>query len=207
MLKNAIDRSLAAAALLILSPGLCLLFWLIRRRMGRPALFRQVRIGCRERPFTLFKLRTMTDARDAQGRLLPDARRLTPLGHFLRRTSLDELPQLWNVLRGDMALVGPRPLLPEYLSRYDARQRRRHDVKPGLTGWAQINGRNALSWEEKFDLDIWYVEHRGLWLDIRILGKTFLRVIQREGISESGTATMSEFMGNAASSATAGNHE
>jgi sugar transferase EpsL len=175
--------------------------------MGSPVLFRQVRIGYREKPFTFLKFRTMTDGRDAERLLLPDARRLTELGRFLRATSLDELPQLWNVLRGEMNLVGPRPLLPEYLPRYDAHQRRRHDVKPGITGWAQINGRNGLKWEEKFNLDVWYVDHRGLLLDIRILGETLLKVFQRDGISQPGQATMSEFMGNRANAPVAENHE
>ncbi|HXK02684.1 MAG TPA: sugar transferase, partial [Verrucomicrobiae bacterium] len=136
-------------------------------------------------------------ARDSAGRLLPDEQRLTPLGRFLRRTSLDELPQLWNVLKGDMSLVGPRPLLPEYLPRYNSHQRRRHEVKPGITGWAQIHGRNTLAWERKFDLDVWYVDHRSLWLDIKILWLTVLKVIRREGISQNGHATMPEFTGTA----------
>jgi len=182
-----------APVLLAVIPGAWALIHLL---MGRPALFRQTRIGRGGKPFTFFKFRTMTDARDARGELLPDARRLTRLGRFLRATSLDELPQLWNVLRGDMSLVGPRPLLPQYLPRYDSRQRRRHEVKPGITGWAQINGRNALSWEEKFDLDVWYVDHQSFRLDMKILWLTLLKVLRRDGISQSGHATMPEFMGS-----------
>jgi len=170
---------------------------IIRLALGRPVLFRQTRIGLCEKPFTFFKFRTMTDARDASGALLPDEQRLTAFGRFLRATSLDELPQLWNVLRGDMSLVGPRPLLPQYVSRYNAHQRRRHEVKPGITGWAQINGRNAITWEEKFDLDVWYVDHQSLWLDLKILWLTMLKVVRRDGISQSGYATMPEFMGTA----------
>jgi lipopolysaccharide/colanic/teichoic acid biosynthesis glycosyltransferase len=158
-------------------------------------LFRQSRPGFREQPFTICKFRTMHDLKDSQGRLLPDGQRLSRLGTFLRRTSLDELPQLWNVLKGDMSLVGPRPLLPEYVARYNTHQRRRHEVKPGITGWAQVNGRNALTWEQKFDLDVWYVDHWSLWLDIKILWLTLLKVWQRDGISQDGHATMPEFMG------------
>jgi sugar transferase EpsL len=148
-----------------------------------------------EKQFVLYKFRTMTDERDTEGRLLPDGERLTSVGRILRAASLDELPQLWNVLRGDMSLVGPRPLIVEYLPRYNERQRRRHEAKPGITGWAQIHGRNGISWEEKFDLDVWYVDHRSLWLDLKILAITLLRVVQREGITEAGHATASEFLG------------
>jgi lipopolysaccharide/colanic/teichoic acid biosynthesis glycosyltransferase len=161
-------------------------------------------MGYREKQFTFLKLRTMTDARDAQGILLPDEQRLSALGRFLRASSLDELPQLWNVLKGDMSLVGPRPLLPEYLARYNTHQRRRHEVKPGITGWAQVNGRNALTWEEKFDLDVWYVDHCSLWLDVKILWLTLLKVLHRDGISHDGHATMPEFMGT---SNVTGQHE
>jgi lipopolysaccharide/colanic/teichoic acid biosynthesis glycosyltransferase len=161
-------------------------------------LFRQLRIGHREKVFTFLKFRTMTDVRDQTGKLLADEHRLTALGRFLRSTSLDELPQLWNVLKGDMSLVGPRPLLPEYLPRYTAFQRRRHEVRPGVTGWVQVNGRNSLTWEQKFELDVWYVDHRSLWLDARILWMTVLQVLRREGISQAGHATMPEFVGSEA---------
>ncbi|MGA2596470.1 MAG: sugar transferase [Bryobacteraceae bacterium] len=189
------DRSLAGAGLLAFSPLMLSLACLIRLRMGSPVLVRQIRIGYRGRQFRFLKFRTMTNARDSFGRLLPDERRLTPLGRFLRASSLDELPQMWNVLKGEMSLVGPRPLLPEYLPRYNARQRRRHDIKPGITGWAQVNGRNALTWERKFDLDVWYVDNWSLSLDVKILWMTLLKVIRREGISQHGHATMPEFMG------------
>src|SRR5260370_39286027 len=163
--------------------------------MGSPILFRQVRIGRNERHFCIFKFRTMQDLRNASGELLPDSDRLTGLGRFIRTLSLDELPQLWNVLKGDMSLVGPRPLLPEYLPRYTPRQRRRHEVMPGLTGWAQVNGRNALSWDRRFELDVWYVENCSLWLDMKILALTVAGIIRRESISQDGHTTMSEFMG------------
>jgi lipopolysaccharide/colanic/teichoic acid biosynthesis glycosyltransferase len=196
MLKRALDIVLAGTLLLLLSPLALALAILVRWRMGPPALFRQVRPGKDARPFTLYKFRTMTDARGADGELLPDAARLTPLGRWLRRTSLDELPQLLNVLRGDMSLVGPRPLLMEYLPLYDARQARRHEVRPGITGWAQVNGRNALSWPERFELDLWYVEHRSFALDLKILGMTLLSVLRSEGINQPGEATMDRFRGN-----------
>jgi lipopolysaccharide/colanic/teichoic acid biosynthesis glycosyltransferase len=153
-------------------------------------------MGYQGRPFWLYKFRTMTGARDGTGKLFTDEQRLTPLGRFLRSTSLDELPQLWNVLMGDMSLVGPRPLLPEYLPRYTPFQRRRHEVRPGITGWAQVNGRNSLTWEQKFELDVWFVDHRNLWLDIRILWMTVLQVLRRNGISQAGYATMPEFTGS-----------
>jgi lipopolysaccharide/colanic/teichoic acid biosynthesis glycosyltransferase len=168
----------------------------VRARVGAPIVFRQTRPGLHEELFTLLKFRTMTDARDPSGHPLPDDRRLTSLGRFLRRTSLDELPELWNVLRGDMSLVGPRPLLMEYLPRYDDRQRRRHDVRPGITGWTQVNGRNALTWDQKFELDIWYVDHRSLWLDLKILVRTVVAVITGRGVSQPGTATMEKFLGS-----------
>ncbi len=196
MFKNLIDRSLAAVGLIVLSPLVLALAWLILIRLGKPVLFRQIRIGRGERPFTFLKFRTMTEARDSRGILLPDKQRLTGLGCFLRCTSIDELPQLWNVLKGDMSLIGPRPLLPEYLPRYNMQQHRRHEVLPGITGWAQINGRNALTWEEKFDLDVWYVDHQSLWLDFNILWLTLLKVLKRDGISQDGHATMPEFMGS-----------
>jgi sugar transferase EpsL len=196
MFKNLIDRSLAGIGLVILSPLMLVFAGLIRVRMGKPVLFRQLRIGHREKVFTFLKFRTMTDVRDQTGQLLADEQRLTALGRFLRSSSLDELPQLWNVLKGDMSLVGPRPLLPEYLPRYTAFQRRRHEVRPGITGWVQVNGRNSLTWEQKFELDVWYVDHRSLWLDARILWMTVLQVLRREGISQAGHATMPEFMGS-----------
>ena len=196
MLKRVLDVAGALAGLLLLSPAYVLLTLLVRRRMGPPALFSQLRAGFRGRPFRLYKFRSMTDERDKDGSLLPDAERLTPFGSFLRRTSLDELPQLWNVLCGTMSLVGPRPLLLEYVPLYDERQKKRLSVKPGITGWAQINGRNALSWEEKFELDVWYVEHRTFWLDVKILAATAWKVLRREGISAPGEATMPPFRGS-----------
>ena len=195
-LKRAFDLVVSLLALILLSPLLGLLALLVRLRLGAPVLFRQLRPGLHGRPFTLYKFRTMTDARDAQGALLPDAERLTPLGRFLRSTSLDELPELFNVLKGEMSLVGPRPLLMEYLPRYTPEQLRRHEVRPGITGWAQVNGRNALSWEEKFALDVWYVEHHSFWLDLKILVLTTGKIINREGISQPGHATMEEFRGS-----------
>lgn len=174
-------------------PVVTVLAVLVRVKLGAPVLFRQKRPGQGEQIFELVKFRTMTNDRDAQGRLLPDAVRLTPFGNWLRATSLDELPELWNVLRGEMSLVGPRPLLVQYLDRYSPEQRRRHEIPPGITGWAQINGRNALSWEEKFKLDVWYADHRSLALDLRILFLTLWKVKAREGISAAGEATMPEF--------------
>ncbi len=195
-LKRAFDLVVSLLALILLSPLLGLLALLVHLRLGAPVLFRQLRPGLHGQPFTLYKFRTMTDARDAQGALLPDAERLTPLGRFLRSTSLDELPELFNVLKGEMSLVGPRPLLMEYLPRYTPEQLRRHEVRPGITGWAQVNGRNVLSWEEKFALDVWYVEHHSFWLDLKILVLTTGKIINREGISQPGHATMEEFRGS-----------
>jgi sugar transferase EpsL len=171
----------------------------VRLKLGSPVLFRQIRPGHLGAPFPLCKFRTMTDARDASGRLLPDDARLTAFGRWLRRSSLDELPELLNVLRGQMSLVGPRPLLMQYLERYSPEQARRHEVLPGLTGWAQINGRNGISWDEKFRLDVWYVDHRSLWLDVKILARTVAQVYGQHGISAPGEATMPEFQGNASS--------
>ncbi len=196
-MKRALDILGAAAGLVLLSLLLAAVALLVRWQMGRPVLFRQTRPGLNGRPFAMVKFRTMRDAADAAGRPLPDAERLTPLGRFLRATSLDELPELWNVLRGEMSLVGPRPLLMEYLPLYSAVQARRHEVKPGITGWAQVNGRNALTWDDKFSLDVWYVDNRSLWLDLRILGQTLLKVVRREGISAAGEATMPRFTGRA----------
>ncbi len=195
-MKRLFDLLLSFGLLLVLALPLLLLWGLVRCKLGSPVLFRQVRPGLHGRPFRMVKFRTMTDERGADGELLPDAQRLTSFGRFLRATSLDELPELWNVLRGEMSLVGPRPLLMEYLPLYSPEQARRHEVRPGITGWAQVNGRNALSWEERFKLDIWYVDHRSLWLDLRILWLTVRKVIVREGISAQGEATMPRFMGN-----------
>ncbi len=186
---------LSAAPLLILLLAPTALA--VRLLLGRPVLFRQARPGLNGRLFDMYKFRTMTDARDAAGRLLPDEQRLTGFGRFLRSTSLDELPSLLNFVRGDIALVGPRPLLPQYLPRYSASQARRHEVRPGLTGWAQVNGRNALSWDDKLALDVWYVENRTLLLDLKIIIMTLAKVVRRHGISGDGTATMSEFKGSA----------
>ncbi len=195
-MKRVFDFVVASLALLMLALLLLALAWLIRRKLGSPVLFRQVRPGLKGLPFTMVKFRTMTDARDASGALLPDAQRLTPFGRFLRASSLDELPELWNVLRGEMSLVGPRPLLVSYLPLYSREQARRHEVRPGVTGWAQVNGRNAISWEAKFKLDVWYVENRSLWLDFKILWRTFKMVAARDGISEAGQATMLAFEGS-----------
>uniref|UniRef100_UPI0035B3952D sugar transferase n=1 Tax=Hylemonella sp. TaxID=2066020 RepID=UPI0035B3952D len=195
-MKRLFDLLLSFGLLLVLALPLLLLSGLVRCKLGSPVLFRQVRPGLHGRPFMMVKFRTMTDERGADGELLPDAQRLTSFGRFLRATSLDELPELWNVLRGEMSLVGPRPLLMEYLPLYSPEQARRHEVRPGITGWAQVNGRNALSWEERFKLDIWYVDHRSLWLDLRILWLTVRKVIVREGISAQGEATMPRFTGN-----------
>ncbi len=196
LLKRSIDILAAALALLLLAAPLLALIWLVRRKLGRPALFRQMRPGLHGRPFQMIKLRSMTEARGPDGALLPDAERLTPFGRFLRGTSLDELPELWNVLTGDMSLVGPRPLLMEYLPLYSPEQARRHALRPGITGWAQVNGRNALSWEEKFKLDVWYVDHRSLGLDLKILWLTVRKVLAREGISAADQATMPKFTGS-----------
>lgn len=190
------DLLVALPAVVLLAPLIVAIAAAIRLQLGKPVMFRQLRPGKDGRPFTLLKFRTMTAACDARGNLLPDGQRITRLGAFLRSASLDELPQLWNVVRGDMSLVGPRPLLMEYLPRYTPQQARRHQVLPGITGWAQVSGRNALSWEEKFELDTWYVDHWSLALDMTILWQTGWRVITREGISQQGHATMEEFLGS-----------
>ena len=195
-MKRVFDIFLAALALLMFSIPILLLIWQIRSKLGSPAFFRQMRPGQNGKPFQMVKFRSMTDARGSDGQLLPDADRLTPFGRFLRASSLDELPGLWNVLKGDMSLVGPRPLLMEYLPLYSPEQARRHNVQPGITGWAQVNGRNALSWDDKFKLDVWYVDNRSLWLDIKILWLTVRKVLVREGISAAGEATMSKFTGS-----------
>jgi lipopolysaccharide/colanic/teichoic acid biosynthesis glycosyltransferase len=193
--KRLLDLVLTLPGLIVISPLLAVIAMLIRVRLGRPVFFRQVRPGLRSEPFLVYKFRTMSDLRTADGRLLPDQVRLTGLGRFLRSFSLDELPELFNVLKGEMSLVGPRPLLMEYLSRYTPEQARRHDVLPGITGWAQINGRNALTWEQKFAHDVWYVDHRSMALDVRILAQTLVKTVLREGISQPGHATAEEFKG------------
>lgn len=194
--KRTLDLLLSLLVLVCLAPFLLCLAVLVRIQLGSPVLFRQMRPGLGGRPFRLVKFRTMLDSTDSQGQLLADAARLTPFGRFLRSSSLDELPELWNVVRGDMSLVGPRPLLMQYLDRYTPEQARRHEARPGITGWAQVNGRNALSWEQKFALDVWYVDHRSLLLDLRILWLTGIKVVRREGISAAGEATMQEFRGS-----------
>ncbi|WP_350203516.1 sugar transferase [Algiphilus sp.] len=194
--KRSADFLAGGLGLVLLSPIIVLLALAIRIKLGSPVLFTQIRPGLHGQPFRMFKFRTMTDTRGPDGELLPDAERLTRLGRFLRASSLDELPELWNVLRGDMSVVGPRPLLMEYLPLYTPEQARRHEVRPGITGWAQVNGRNSLSWEEKFELDVWYVDNRNVWLDLKILWLTVWRVLRREGISADGEATMPRFSGN-----------
>lgn len=196
VVKRILDATLAGTGLVAVAPVLGVVAVAIRATMGRPVLFRQERAGYLGKPFILYKFRTMLDPSDPRARGPSDEDRLTRLGAFLRSTSLDELPSLWNVVRGDMSLVGPRPLLMRYLPRYSPEQARRHEVRPGVTGWAQVNGRNALTWPEKFALDVWYVDHWNLWLDLKILAMTVVKVFRREGISAGGYATMPEFMGN-----------
>jgi sugar transferase EpsL len=196
ILKRTLDLALTIPGMLILSPVFLLVSVLVRIYNGKPVIFRQLRLGYRNKPFRVYKFRTMTDVFDAQHNLLPDEQRITRLGAFLRSSSLDELPELWNVLRGEMSWVGPRPLLIQYLERYSPEQARRHEVLPGITGWAQINGRNALTWPEKFALDVWYVDHWSFWLDLKILLLSVVKVIRREGINQPGQATAEEFMGN-----------
>lgn len=193
--KRLFDFTAALFGLLILLPVLVVVAYLVRTKLGSPIFFTQVRPGLNGKPFKMVKFRTMTDERDAQGNLLPDNIRLTKFGRFLRSTSLDELPELWNVIKGEMSLVGPRPLLMEYLPLYSDEQARRHEARPGVTGWAQINGRNAISWEDKFKLDVWYVDNQSLWLDIKILFLTVKKVLVRDGISAEGEATMTKFEG------------
>lgn len=197
MFKRLFDIVASAVALVMFAPLLAFISWQVRRKMGSPVLFRQVRPGLHGKPFEMIKFRTMRDALDAQGNPLPDAERLVPFGKFLRASSLDELPELWNVLKGEMSLVGPRPLLMEYLPLYSPEQARRHEVRPGVTGWAQVNGRNALGWDEKFKLDVWYVDNQSFWLDVKILFMTVKKVLVKDGISADGEATMSKFTGNA----------
>ena len=194
-IKRLADVLAALTALLLLSPLLLLISMMIRARLGAPVVFRQARGGLRNREFDFYKFRTMTDARDDGGELLPDYLRITELGRWLRSSSLDELPQLWNVLMGDMSLIGPRPLLAEYIALYDTSQKRRHEVQPGITGWAQVNGRNSLSWDEKFALDVWYVEHRSLRLDCVILWRTLSVALGRSGVDQGGDVTMPKFRG------------
>ena len=196
MIKRLFDMLAATTALLVLSPVLLCVAGLVAIKMGRPVFFRQLRPGLHEEPFLMLKFRTMLDSTDAQGRPLDDAQRLTPFGRWLRSTSLDELPELWNVLKGELSLVGPRPLLMEYLPRYNKEQRRRHEVRPGLTGWAQVNGRNTVGWDERFQLDVWYVDHCGFWLDMKILLMTVQLVLGRKGVNAQGEATMHKFKGN-----------
>lgn len=193
--KRVIDFIGALVGLAFFAPVMLLIALFIYLKMGKPVLFRQYRPGLHGKPFIIYKFRTMKEERNSMGNLLPDGQRLTRLGRFLRNTSLDELPELFNVLKGEMSLVGPRPLLMEYLDRYTPEQARRHEVKPGITGWAQVNGRNAITWEEKFKLDVWYVDNWSLWLDIKIFWLTFVKALKREGISAQGHATMPEFMG------------
>jgi lipopolysaccharide/colanic/teichoic acid biosynthesis glycosyltransferase len=194
-MKRLFDFLAASLALLLLALPLLALAWLIRRKLGSPVLFLQERAGLNGQPFTMVKFRSLTDERGPDGTLLPDAQRLTPFGRFLRRTSLDELPELWNVLRGEMSLVGPRPLVMDYLPLYNAEQAQRHDVKPGITGLAQVNGRNKLSWEEKFNLDIWYVNNHNIWLDMKIIFKTFIIVFEKRGVSPQNQEIMERFLG------------
>ena len=196
MLKRLFDIIVSSVALIVLSPVYCLVAYKIKENLGSPVLFRQIRPGLNGKPFEMIKFRTMKDALDNNGEPLPDAERLTAFGKMLRATSLDELPELWNVLKGDMSLVGPRPLLMEYLPLYNKQQAKRHNVRPGITGYAQVNGRNAISWEQKFELDTWYVEHQSFWLDIQILFKTMKKVFFKEDINAVNDATMPKFEGN-----------
>ena len=195
-IKRIFDLVITVIGLVIISPILIIVALLVWMKIGRPIIYRQQRPGLKGKPFSIYKFRSMTDARDKAGNLLPDSERLTSLGRFLRSYSLDEFPELVNVLKGDMSWVGPRPLLMQYLDRYTAEQMRRHDALPGITGWAQVNGRNALTWQEKFRLDVWYVDHWSFWLDIKILLMTVGKVFRREGISQEGHATAEEFLGN-----------
>ncbi|MGL4576487.1 MAG: sugar transferase [Burkholderiaceae bacterium] len=196
MLKRLFDVIVSVLALLVASPLLLLLAALIRVKLGSPILFGQIRPGRLGHPFRMIKFRTMVDTLNREGNLLPDSERITTVGRWLRNSSLDELPELWNVLKGDMSLVGPRPLLMQYMDRYTAEQARRHEVRPGVTGWAQVNGRNAITWDEKFKLDVWYVDNQSFWLDCKILWMTIVQVLQRKDISADGHATMPEFMGS-----------
>ncbi|WP_180136487.1 sugar transferase [Acinetobacter sp. YH12066] len=195
MLKRLLDIVIASSALVLLSPVYAFVAYKVRKNLGSPVLFRQVRPGLNGKPFEMIKFRSMKDAVDAQGHSLPDSERLTAFGKMLRATSLDEIPELWNVIKGDMSIVGPRPLLMEYLPLYNEKQAKRHNVRPGITGYAQVNGRNAISWEKKFELDTWYVENQSLWLDFKIMLKTIKKVIAKDDISAEGEATMTKFTG------------
>lgn len=196
MLKRTLDIVIASSALVVLSPLYLYVAYKVRKNLGSPVLFRQTRPGLHGQPFEMIKFRTMTDARDAAGQLLSNDQRLTPFGKMLRATSLDEIPELWNVLKGEMSIVGPRPLLMDYLPLYNAEQAKRHDVRPGMTGLAQVNGRNSISWQEKFKLDTWYVEHQSVWLDFKIMLQTVKKVLVKEGINQSEAVTMTRFTGN-----------
>ncbi|MCO8068308.1 sugar transferase [Acinetobacter schindleri] len=196
MIKRILDITIASTALILLSPVYLIVAHKVKKNLGSPVLFRQVRPGLHGKPFEMIKFRTMKDALDAEGNPLPDSERLTPFGKMLRTTSLDEMPELWNVIKGDMSIVGPRPLLMEYLPLYSAEQAKRHNVRPGITGYAQVNGRNAISWEKKFELDTWYVENQSLWLDFKIMLKTIKKVIAKDDISAEGEATMTKFTGS-----------
>ena len=196
MMKRLFDFFVASMGIIVLIPLFFILYFLILWHIGQPVIFIQMRPGFQGRPFKLYKFRSMTNNKDTKGNLLSDAERLNVFGRFLRASSFDELPTLWNVIKGDMSLVGPRPLLMEYLPLYNKNQKRRHEVKPGITGWAQVNGRNAISWEKKFDFDIWYVDHHNFWIDLKIIVLTLKKVFLREGITESGQVTMSKFRGN-----------
>lgn len=195
MLKRLLDIVIASSALVLLSPVYALVAYKVKKNLGSPVLFRQTRPGLHGQPFEMIKFRSMKDALDTAGNPLPDSERLTPFGKMLRATSLDEMPELWNVIKGDMSIVGPRPLLMEYLPLYNEQQAKRHNVRPGITGYAQVNGRNAISWEKKFELDTWYVENRSLWLDFKIMLKTVQKVLSKDDISAEGEATMSKFTG------------
>ncbi len=197
MLKRSLDIVIASTALILLSPVYFYVAYKVRKNLGSPVLFRQLRPGLHGKPFEMIKFRTMKDAVDGQGNPLPDSERLTPFGKMLRASSLDEMPELWNVIKGEMSIVGPRPLLMEYLPLYNAEQAKRHNVRPGITGYAQVNGRNAISWEKKFELDTWYVENQSLWLDFKIMLKTIRKVLAKDDISAEGEATMSKFTGSA----------
>ena len=196
MFKRVMDILIASTALILLSPLYFFVAYKVKKNLGSPVLFRQVRPGLHGKPFEMIKFRTMRDAVDVQGNLLPDSERLTPFGKMLRSTSLDEMPELWNVIKGDMSVVGPRPLLMEYLPLYNAEQAKRHNVRPGMTGYAQVNGRNAIGWDEKFKLDTWYVENQSIWLDFKIMLKTVQKVLSKDDISAEGEATMSKFTGS-----------
>jgi len=196
MIKRILDITIASTALILLSPVYLIVAHKVKKNLGSPVLFRQVRPGLHGKPFEMIKFRTMKDALDAEGNPLPDSERLTPFGKMLRATSLDEMPELWNVIKGDMSIVGPRPLLMEYLPLYNEQQAKRHNVRPGITGYAQVNGRNAISWEKKFELDTWYVENQSLWLDFKIMLKTIKKVIAKDDISAEGEATMTKFTGS-----------